>query len=269
LGPKSKKTWQCLLAVDFPVTLNAETSGGPVERQFGLVVRRGSTVVHQTTRKVSIGVRNARLSSRHVAFDQSLELEPGKYIVTVVLGGAESAKPYTAVSTVVVPPVPKGEIFLTAPVLGKQANQDVVIHAEGGLSPETRPDEAAKSDRVGSSRSFMPLLVQRIESSDQLFALTEACLVKKGHAERKAVVQRELDFEDGGRAGTLPSSTIAFDGKNRIDCQSLIDILPSASLPPGDYVFTAALAGEAELPVQPQAAHFSVAGTLKTSPAPH
>ena len=113
----------------------------------------------------------------------------------------------------------------------------------------------------------MPLLIHRIESSDQLFALTHACLVKGGRAGREAIVQRDLSFEDGRIAGELNAKSIAFNRESKVDCQSLIDIVPPSSLPPGDYVFTVALGAEAAPTVQPQAARFSVTGRAETKPA--
>lgn len=257
LGPKSKKSWACLLAIDFPLTRGAETAG-PVERQFGLVVRRGPTVVHGTTRRVKVDLKNAGSTNRHVSFIEPLELEPGPYSVTVALGDVDSAKPYTAHVTIVVPPIPKGDVFLVEPVLGKRADRDVVIRAGGGPRQQSY-DEAARGDRIGSRNSFMPVLVQRVEPFDQLLALTNACLVKGGRGEHDAVVQRRLDFEDGRSAGTLPAGQIGFNGKNKIDCQSLIDILPTSSLPSGDYVFTASLEEGEEPASQPHATRFSVA----------
>lgn len=268
LGPKSKKSWECLLAIDFPLTVGSET-GGAVERQFGVVVRKGATIVHGSSRKIRVDTRSARSSSRHVSFTEPLVLEPGNYTVTVVLGDAGSNRPYTVNVKVIVPSIPKGDVFLVEPVLGKRANQDVVIQgASIGAKGETSPDEIAKADRIGSEKSFMPLLVQRVEAADPLIALTRACLVKKGGREHSAVVQRDLDFEDGKSAGTLPAGEIAFSGKNKIECQSLLDILPIPSLPPGDYVFKASLkAGEGSAS-QPRAARFSVAEKPKRSDAP-
>lgn len=258
LRPRDRKTWDCLLAVDIPVAMEGEIGDKRV-REFGVVLRDGSEVVHTFGRKVSLRAQGGGGAGRKVSFVEPVSLRPGDYTVTAVMASADSVKPYTSNIRVAVPPIPKGEAFLVEPILGKRAMGDRVVHASGERpeGEELTLGDASK-DRMGSARSFMPLLVQRVDRSDPIVALTQACLVKKGRTE-KLTVDRDLSLQDGTPTGTLPAASLALKPGGKVACQSLLDILPVPSMRPGEYVFRATLHARERADPPLEIVRFSVA----------
>ena len=76
LHPKDPRTWECMLVVDFPVTLDSQTSAS-TECEFGVVVRNGAKLSHTADRKMRIDRTKPGRSTRHVVFSEPVNLEPG------------------------------------------------------------------------------------------------------------------------------------------------------------------------------------------------
>jgi hypothetical protein len=241
LQPASPKTWACMIAVEFPVSL-ADGRGAPVERDFGAILRDDSQVTHTFNRRVSLRARGrGGPTTRRVSFVEPVELRPGSYTLTAVMSEPGSDVPYTAEARIDVPPVPIGELFVTGPVLGRRAGDDVVVFSGASAGPkgtkERKAPEVFSSDRVGSAASFQPLLVHRVEGTDPLVAITQACLVKAGRARGAKALERVLLGGDGTPVGGLPALDLRLEGDGPVRCQTVVDVLPVSDLEPGPYLF--------------------------------
>jgi hypothetical protein len=150
------------------------------------------------------------------------------------------------------PEVPRQELFLVAPVLGRVAGSDLAILGDGR-------DGAV--DRIVRENGFQPLLVQEVDAEADLVALTEACWVGSARKFRRVMeqggsIRRALVDAGGAAVGELPEVPLALGEDEAARCQNLVDLLPRAALRPGGYVFEARLAGKDDAP--PQRVHFTV-----------
>ena len=230
LRPRSGRSWNGMLAVSFPVPLG-ESFGEDSTRTFGAALLRGSKVVHRFDRKITLQPHGPEVTSAPtITFLEPVKLDPGSYELRAVMSDPDSDSPHAVKLEVTVPKVPRKELFLTGPILGKAAGVNVVV--TGG---ETGPD----LDRVGGVKSFEPLLVQQIDEPVDLVALTEACVYGGGGGQ--ASVQRSLRRADGTVVGDLPVQGIRPEGSGRVRCEQLVDRIPARALADGRYEFEAVL----------------------------
>jgi hypothetical protein len=239
LRPVSDRRWDALLAVSFPVPLG-ETGGQAARREFGAVLAAGPQVVHNFSRQVTLEPDGPDVSSEpRITFLERLDIAPGRYKLTAVLSDPQDLDPHAARAEIDVPEVPRNELFLVGPVLGRAAGPNLVVFGSGADAGE---------DRLGEPGSFEPLLVQRLDEPVDLVALTQACFIGSRRREKKALkgapsVERRLIGADGSVVGTLDRQAAALERQGDVQCQNLVDLLPVASLRDGEYAFEAHLEG--------------------------
>ncbi len=230
LRPGSRKAWNGLLAVSFPVSL-AETHGEESRRMFGATLLRGTKVVHRFDRVITLQPDGPEVTSEpRITFLEPVDLEPGAYELRAVMSDPDGESPHAVKLEVTVPKIPRKELFLSGPILGTAAGINVVV---------TGGDNGPLGDRVGGVNSFEPLLIQQLDAPVDLVALTEACVVG-GHTPG-ASVQRSLRRADGTIVGDLPVQNIRPEGAGRVRCEHLVDRMPARALGDGRYEFEAVL----------------------------
>jgi len=237
LRPESEERWEAVLAVDFPVPL-VDSGGQETHREFGVVLRRGPRVVHRFNRRVTLRPESADVaSSPLITFLQPTRLRPGDYTLTVVMSDPAGGEPATAKIEMTVPEIPTRELFLVGPILGRRSGTNVVVMGSGA---------EAGDDEVGDEGRFQPLLVRQIDKPTDLVAFTQACLLGSGRQARKIErsppqVERVLKRADGEVVGALSEVEPALEGEDAVLCGNLVDVLPTAALPNGEYVFEASV----------------------------
>lgn len=235
LQPTGAKDWSAILAVDFPVVFPA--SAGVSTREFGVVLRRGSTVVHTFNRSISLQSDgdNSRDAAPRVTFIEPVTLPPGRYSLTAVLSDPDGETPFGRVTDLTVPPIPKNQAILAGPILGRRRGNDVVVYGGGEA-------KGAAGDRVGTRGAFRPLLIDEVDRSEPLAALTHVCIVRpKGHGGPWSIARR-LELADGAAGGTLAEVAFSPSAHTPVQCERLLDELPVPRLKPGRYTFRAVLA---------------------------
>ncbi|MDX1388963.1 MAG: hypothetical protein R3344_07215 [Acidobacteriota bacterium] len=263
LKPGSKKSWQGLLAVSFPVPL-AETGGAETTREFSAMLHTGSSFIHGFDRRITLQPGSPDVTSEpRITFLEPVDLEPGSYVLTVVMSDPNGENPHTARVEVEVPEIPKKEMFLAGPMLGKAAGINVVIVGGGGGDPT--------DDDVGEADSFEPLLVQQLDQPVDLLALTEACVVGEPDKSKGLDVHVERTLRDRGGevVGTLPSQELPLTGHEdqTVHCENLLDVVPASRLKAGEYAFEASLRTVTDSTTNPQKVWFSI-GSTTTLPEP-
>ena len=256
LRPSSKKRWDGLLAVSFPMP-PAVATGRPAQRDFGAVLSEGPAVAHSFNRRISLRPPDSSTSiGPRVVFLEPVTLAAGRYTLTVVVSDPEGQQTETARTEVTLPRVPRGELFLVGPVLGRAATSNLVVTGGGKV-----PDD----DQVSADASFEPLLVQQVDGTEDLVALTQVCVVgspRRGatpeSADAPATISRSLRKAGGRALGTLPDVTVSLDGDATILCQNLLDVLPVSTLRPGEYVFEVLLRSQPDGEGQRQLVRFAV-----------
>jgi hypothetical protein len=112
LRPTSTDSWDGMLAITFPVPLDAR-GGDAVRRDFGAVLTRalglgGEKVIHRFHRRVTLQpLRPGVTSEPSVTFLQRVDLEPGIYEVTAVLHDPDGLEPHAARAEIEVPAIPR------------------------------------------------------------------------------------------------------------------------------------------------------------------
>ncbi len=235
LEPHDRKTWDALVAVDFPLPPSA-AGDGALKREFGVVLQGGPVVAARFGRSVSLQPTSTARGSaeRRLTFLEPATLSPGKYTLTAVLSDPGGGDPVTAHTDLVVPEIPTRNPFLIGPMIGRRSGPDVVIH--GG---EDR--HGAPADRVGGAGSFRPLLVTEIDRTQPLFAFTEACVPKRDAKNGPWRLARRLATAGGEAAGTLDEVIISNSDKKPMSCERYLDQVPVSQLRLGAYTFTAVL----------------------------
>jgi hypothetical protein len=233
IEPKDAKTWDALVAVDFPVPLSMQAKASST-REFGAVLRTSQVVYAEFGRKVTLETKvNGRTTTtRRLTFLEPATLSPGKYTLTAVLSDPESETPFTAHADLVVPEIPKQRPFLAGPMIGRRSGPDVVIH--GGEDETGNP-----ADRVGGPAAFRPLLVTETDRTQPLFALTSACVSKKRAERGPWRVERGLKTAAGEPAGVLDDALFPELGKSAMLCERFLDQVPVSRLRLGSYTFSA------------------------------
>ncbi len=241
--PKSKSTWDAILAVSFPVPLDGR-KGRDAQREFGAVISRGPHVVHRFSRLITLQPDDTEVTSEPtITFLEPVTLEPGTYIVTAVNADREVTAPHATRISVEVPEIPRKELFLVGPLLGRPSGPNLVVSG-GGETEE---------DRQGSESAFEPLMVRQLDRPLDLAAFTQACFVskgaKKGKKSKKApvadpTISRTLRDRSGEKLGQLDDVTPTLERDGSVYCGTMLDVIPA--LPGGEYVFEAALRSEAK-----------------------
>lgn len=241
LRPATPRSWEVELAVEFPVRLVEKAAPTAVYR-LGGVVRSGASVEHRFSREVRLTTRSGGpLPDRKFSFLQRLDLSPGPHDLTVVLEDPNRERIFTTSLRVEIPEIPRGDVILVPPILGRRAGGDVVV--QGGVRREGRKSLVGdpEGDRTGTPASFAPILVHEVANSEPIAAWTSACLVTRRDNPTSATIARRLLRDDHGVAGSIEPLALDLRGKEPVRCERLLDVLPVQALPAGRYLFEAAL----------------------------
>lgn len=228
------KRWSGILAVDFPAEFPGTAPSA--SREFGVVLRRGSEVVHTFHRTISVERPEGYPgdAAPRVTFVEPVTLSPGTYVLTAVLADPAGDKPYGRVADLTIPPIPKREAVLAGPILGRRRGNDVLVYGGGEAG-------GAAADRVGARNAFRPLLIADVDRSEPLGALTNACVARAKRKDGPWTLWRRLETSDGQTAGSLTDLTFGVEGKTEVQCERTLDELPVTRMRPGDYTFRAVL----------------------------
>jgi hypothetical protein len=247
IRPEGKKSWTCLLAAEFPVVIAPSQEPSAI-REFGITLSSGAKVYRSLSRKISLRALAAMTpQERKLSFLDEVELPPGQYTVTLVVTDPSLEKPMAAHVQAEVPPVPREKGFLVGPYLGTRAERDVVVQSAGYRARRRlESGREASLDRVGTPASFQPLLVQRMEERKDTIALTQVCSWKPRDGTRASVLRSLMQSTSDEVAGSLPDVVVTLEGGEPVSCQSLLDVIPTASMKNGQYVFKASVRSEHE-----------------------
>lgn len=236
LQPQSPKSWDAVLAMDFPVDLAAKD--GTSTREFGAVLLRGSEPVHSFQRSITLEPPEAAADSPgaapRVTFVEPVTLGPGTYSLTAVMSDPKGEVPFGAVGSLTLPKIPRREPILSGPILGRRRGSDVVVYGGGDAG-------GASADRVGAKDAFRPLLVDEVDRTEPVAALTTVCVVGAKAKDPPWTIHRGLVTASGEPAGSLADFTLRPAGKLPVQCERLLDELPVARMKPGLYTFRAVL----------------------------
>jgi hypothetical protein len=252
LESRDGKSWDSLVAIDFPVPASFEEHAS-LEREFGAVLTSGPEIASRFGRRVSLKgtAKSAPGAERRLTFLEPATLSTGRYTLKAVLSDPGSETPYSAQVDLTVPEIPSRRPFLIGPMIGRRSGSDVVIH--GG---EDR--QGAPADRVGGAASFRPLIVTETDREQPLFALTEACVSKREAKHGPWRVSRHLEAASGVAAGSVSDALFPSDVRAKMTCERYVDAVPVSRLRLGGYTFQSLLLhrGDGKAAIEDRAAPF-------------
>ena len=259
LHPSTPGAWETLIAVNFPVQF--EDTSSSIQIDFGAVLRKGPKVVHSFNRRVTLKPNaTASLDQRRFTFLEPIDLEPGSYELTVVsadTGGME--RPGALRINLEVPSITRRELMLVDPILGRPRDRNVVVRGDGptknrrSLSPEL----LALLDVVATRGSFEPLLIQRVDDVEMLYARNKACVVAGRKEVDEGTIERAV-VEDQGPTVDLPSVPLELVASGKVRCQNVFETLPDDRIDPGRYELEATVENAPQAGTIHEALRFAV-----------
>ena len=101
-----------------------------------------------------------------------------------------------------------------------------------------------ESKILGEDRTFEPLTVHEIESSDGLLIAWDACSGEASVQFAAAVVERKIVDKYGSTVHDLEPVALALEGEGKVTCHGKLDHLPAGTLEPGEYQVEIAVVGK-------------------------
>jgi VWFA-related protein len=229
--PRSGKSWEALVAVNFPLHVEADGAvrivGASLEREHLSIVRDHKEVSFTAPKDGKPGVRPVTMYAVR-------KVKPGEHKLTVAVGkpGSDSLK--TTRVEFSVPQVPKNELIVRGPIMVKVDPEGIRMRVEGG-----KPVDDARLDELIGDAGFVPLLVSQVTPADEVIAAWEICAVGTS-GPSGATVERRIRAE-GEVVHRLDPLPLALQGNKKLACQSGVDKLPGGTLDEGRYRFEVAV----------------------------
>jgi hypothetical protein len=223
--PVDDKHWRVALAMRFPVSVSSEGDN---------VVEFGAKLDHEELRSVytvsnSVTVPSGDDGELPVMTVEAVDLEPGRYDLSIRIDDPRVGKPRTAIGHVDVPALPRRGLLVVEPILLRPVSDDLIMHWSDGGSP---------SPKTTATDGFEPIFANGAVESDSLTAVTQVCriLPKAKGTPATLDVRRRLLSSDGVSVSTLTPSTLELPVAKGVSCRKLVDTLPGG-IDPGEYRF--------------------------------
>ena len=241
LQPRTPKSWDVLIAISFP--LGDTPPGTVVRKDFGAVLDRGPKIHHSFSRRVSLrALVELGSGERRFTFLEPAELAPGSYRMTVVTADDDRFNaPAAARIEIEIPPLPRKDVVLVRPILGRPRDENVLVRGDGPVAKRKTYDseQLAGYDIVARRGAFEPMLILQTDEAAQLLTRNKACLLGKGEVP-DATVRREIAQEDE-LVLELASRQLHLGLGGKVRCQNLYEVLQERTLAAGPYLFEATL----------------------------
>ena len=215
LRPRGPGSWEVQVAVELPEALRADM-GADAWQLEGVVRSPSGAVERRFRREIAPG---GAAEEPPPPLVERLRVDPGAYQVGVVLHRPGLDAPLAAESRLALPPIPREDVFLVGPHVGRSAAG------------------AADSTPEGDFELLGP---QGVRRGGAIEALTWICRIGRGEPAR-ARVGRDLTAESGETVGTFDAAVVELGGTGGLDCRALVDPIATGALAPGRYAVRAYL----------------------------
>jgi VWFA-related protein len=217
LYPRSPGKWSAVVSARIRGGHGEAGAGTEGWKLEGLVRKPSGTVVRRWERLVEP-------PSREITVSKSVTLKPGRYLLSVVLSAPGSDAPWASSAEVEMPEIPESVLFHIGPTLARRAPLD---EAEG--LPELLPSQA-----------------RRIRRGEELTVMTRVCRSGGDVLLDGRTIERTLLTDDGRSIWNAEPVAVEIVAGGKVGCQLIVDLLPTSTLPPGEYRLAAGLlpAGE-------------------------
>ena len=221
LRPRGPRKWEGVVAVRFPLMLAAHEEA---VRELGVRARRGNTTWHRSLRTFSLRhTYGAAPWQGGVTVLQPVQLKPGRYDASAVLGQPGVTSPWATGLSFELSRVPRHELIVVGPILGDSATDHLEL--EQGGAPGVLVED------------FRPRFTRRVDPSRALSLLNRVCFVGPAAGPPAATVRRRLDRADGTTVNNFGPSELDLEAKHGARCDIFLDRFDTRALRPGDYVY--------------------------------
>lgn len=245
--PLDSEHWRVALAMRFPVSVPPE--GDNVVRFGAKLDHTGLQTVHTLSSSVTV-LADGKGGELPVMTVEPVDLEPGRYDLSIRIDDPRVGRPRTAAGHVDVPALPRRGLLVVGPIILQPVSDDLLMHwGDGGSpTPETTATDA-----------FEPLFPGETGESNGLIAVTHVCRILPKAKGTPAVleVRRRLVSEDGASASTPTTLKFELPVARGVSCHRLEDSLPAA-IDPGEYRFEVSARTEPKAQSLTRATVFSV-----------
>ncbi|HXV77565.1 MAG TPA: VWA domain-containing protein [Candidatus Polarisedimenticolaceae bacterium] len=228
LRPVDGKTWQTLLAVQFPLPPRVGDNGFEVRASLA-----GSRAKTPPMIERHFPLSGAGEAGRPVTVLGDSPLESGSHMLTVAVSEPGSDDVVTTQTRVDVPAAPKDGVILQGPMLARvlDDNGEFLRRLEQAHAGTPPLEELLEDERLVEL-----LLINEVRASDTLVAFWHACAAGKQSHSRPLAVERRIVTAEGEPVRTLDRHTFRGAGDGRTRCDGTIDPIPAGTLAPGEYV---------------------------------
>lgn len=241
LGPTSDERWKSQIAVTVDV---ASASQSPRDAELGVVLSRGTSLVHHVAKIMEIGGTGLGFSGRAaLTFLEPITLPAGNYVLSAVLSDPGSVLPQSVQVAVELPELPHLGPFLVGPIVGRRVAPGRVVRGGAGDPP------GGSWDAVGDDGGIEPLVNPRIDSPANLVVITKVCDAEHDDGITTRLVGRSLRSSSGRLVQEFEPVRVSLEGPEPVRCGSLVDLVSADSLRyREDYAFEARLLEDASAP---------------------
>ncbi|HXV77802.1 MAG TPA: VWA domain-containing protein, partial [Candidatus Polarisedimenticolaceae bacterium] len=223
--PASRSTWDTLLMLTFPMPV----APGGADIEVAATLMRGATRVDKAKRELHIDPPPGGGDVRPVTVFADTKLKDGDHRLTVVLTEPGTDRLVTAEARFQVPPVFEDLLILRGPLFARTIPGGLFVRGDADKTADTKLDEI-----LGEDKSFEPLLVNQIATSDELLYYWNACVLGKLELNGQAVVKRTLMDDAGEIVHRLPELPLELEPQARVkglQCHSELETVAPNRIP--------------------------------------
>ncbi len=224
LKPASKKAWESLVSLSFPLAVEEED----VSIEVGAILTKtvNGTVIEKFKGSSTIKASPGGPDQRKVTLYGESRLKPGSYTLNAVLTKPDQNDIFTASTVITVPDVPEG-LVVRGPVLALVTPGGVLIRGD-----REEPGSAVR-ELIGDDAGFEPLLVNQLNQDASFLVAWTVCLTT-GKVPAGASIRRRV-VAGGEIRHELEPIPLEFPRKQKLPCIEHVDRLDASDLGPGSH----------------------------------
>lgn len=219
------KTWQTLLAVQFPVPPDVGEAGFEVRASLAGQETKSPMIQR------SFPVAPSGSVGTPITFVGDTPLKSGTHTLTVALSEPGSGDVLTTQTRFEVPVTPAKGVLLQGPMLAR-----LVDGGELARQLELASDDGPTLDTLlENPESVELLLVNDVETDDALVSFWQLCVATKQSDERSLSVDRWISTAEGDPVRKLERHAFRPGGIGRTRCDGTFDPIRPGTMSPGEY----------------------------------
>jgi hypothetical protein len=223
------KRWEGGVVLQFPVSVPED---GTALVKFGAKIDDAARrAVHAFDSQVSL-TSDGVVAEQLVVVVEPVKLAPGSYELSIVVNDFGTNGPRAALLPLELPPIPRRELLVVDPILGRQAAKNVILSWSEGFAPLSRR---------GNEEALQPVLPDEPVPPGPITAVTRICMPRSANDPIRVEVDRSIAGDGGTTYLKMDPIVLDLSVENGDRCRQVFDDLPAEDLKPGTYEFRVAV----------------------------